>query len=152
MLWHNGLRLVGVPPLSGFVAKLKLVQAAVAEHQYAAVAAVAVVSLLTLVSMLKLWNAIFTQPEPQPESQPVTRPGAGPSTEATIMVVPSRSGPILPPADAIASRPLLLAPAVVLAGVAVSLGLAAEPLRVVCERAAAGRVDVGTYVEAVTSP
>src|SRR3546814_11570470 len=46
----SALALVGVPPLSGFVAKLKLVQAAVAEHQYAAVAAVAVVSLLTLVS------------------------------------------------------------------------------------------------------
>lgn len=148
----SALALVGVPPLSGFVAKLKLVQAAVAEHQYAAVAAVAVVSLLTLVSMLKLWNAIFTQPEPQPESQPVTRPGAGPSTEATITVVPSRSGPILPAAGAIASRPLLLAPAVVLAGVAVSLGLAAEPLLVVCERAADGLVDVGAYVEAVTSP
>src|SRR3546814_12010587 len=79
----SALALVGVPPLSGFVAKLTLVQAAVDEHQYAAVAAVAVVSLLTLVSMLTWWNALLPPPGPKPQPADTSRtaPGAGTTTK-----------------------------------------------------------------------
>lgn len=146
----SALALVGVPPLSGFVAKLQLVEAAVSEQQYVAVAAVSVVSLLTLTSMLKLWNAVFTEPEPV--SEPASTSGHGLHARAggPDVAVAAGSGP-QPPAVRTMSRPLLLAPMFLMAGLAVALGLAAEPLLLVCERAAEGLLDVGAYVEAVTS-
>ncbi|WP_121250830.1 monovalent cation/H+ antiporter subunit D family protein [Nocardioides ferulae] len=142
----SALALVGVPPLSGFVAKLHLVQAAVSEQHYVAVAAVAVVSLLTLTSMLKLWNAVFTEPE---HSAP---PDAGRPTASTSVLAPAPAVALFPKAGRIAPRRLLLAPMLLLTGLAVVLGLAAEPLLEVCERAAEGLIDVRAYVEAVSSP
>ncbi|MGQ7295828.1 proton-conducting transporter transmembrane domain-containing protein [Quadrisphaera sp. KR29] len=53
------LGLVGVPPTSGFVAKLQLASAAAAGGSWWVLAAVVAVSLVTLVSMLKLWNGVF---------------------------------------------------------------------------------------------
>ncbi|WP_040337506.1 monovalent cation/H+ antiporter subunit D family protein [Candidatus Blastococcus massiliensis] len=140
------LALVGIPPLSGFVAKLGLATAAVAQEQYLAAAVVIVVSLLTLMSMLKVWNAVFWQPAaaestsgeglpraPAPASAPG---GAATSTAAT-------SGTRL-------LGPALTAPALVLAGLAVVLGVWAEPLLAASSAAADGLVDTAAYVRAVT--
>ncbi len=51
--------LAGLPPLSGFWAKLLLVWAALAEEQYLIAATALSVSLLTLYSMIKIWNKAF---------------------------------------------------------------------------------------------
>ena len=50
------LSLAGLPPLSGFVAKLALVDAAAAEVAVRDLAVSLVVSLLTLFSMMKIWT------------------------------------------------------------------------------------------------
>jgi multicomponent Na+:H+ antiporter subunit D len=58
--WFLGiLSLAGIPPLSGFFGKLALLQAGVAQGQYAIVLVGAGVSLLTFFSMLKIWNEVF---------------------------------------------------------------------------------------------
>lgn len=53
------LSLAGLPPLSGFFAKLSLVQAGLIQGQYIIVGVSLLVSLLTLFSMMKLWNETF---------------------------------------------------------------------------------------------
>ncbi|WP_106400305.1 monovalent cation/H+ antiporter subunit D family protein [Actinocorallia populi] len=116
------LSLAGIPPLSGFVAKLGLLRAAVAEEEYLPAAVAVVTSLLTLAAMLKVWSRVFwSRPSP-------------------VSALPGWAGP----------RPVLLAPAVVLAVPSVAFGLGAEPLWRVAETAAGGLLDVSAYVRAVT--
>lgn len=56
------MSLAGLPPLSGFFAKLGLVQEGLAIEQYLIVGVALAVSLLTLFSMLKIWNEAFWKP------------------------------------------------------------------------------------------
>lgn len=64
------LSLAGIPPLSGFWAKLAVLQASLDAGQIAAAVASLAVGALTLFSMLKLWNSAFWQDPPNPESNP----------------------------------------------------------------------------------
>jgi multicomponent Na+:H+ antiporter subunit D len=59
------MSLVGIPPLSGFFAKLSLVRAGLETEQYVLVAIALGVSILTLFSMLKLWTEAFWKPAPE---------------------------------------------------------------------------------------
>jgi multicomponent Na+:H+ antiporter subunit D len=56
------LSLAGLPPLSGFFAKLILVRAGLEAHQYVIVATALGVSILTLFSMIKIWTEAFWKP------------------------------------------------------------------------------------------
>ncbi|MDH4144736.1 MAG: proton-conducting transporter membrane subunit [Acidimicrobiia bacterium] len=56
------LSLAGLPPLSGFVAKLALVDAGVASRSSLIVAVALGGSLLTLLSMVKIWLGVFWGP------------------------------------------------------------------------------------------
>ena len=53
------LSLAGIPPFSGFVAKLALVDSGLRAEQWTVVAVSLVVSILTLVSMTKIWSGVF---------------------------------------------------------------------------------------------
>jgi multicomponent Na+:H+ antiporter subunit D len=53
------LSLAGLPPFSGFVAKLALVDAGMASGAYVIVAVSLVGSILTLLSMTKIWIGAF---------------------------------------------------------------------------------------------
>ncbi|CAN5486658.1 Na+/H+ antiporter subunit D [soil metagenome] len=65
------LGLSGIPPSSGFVAKLSLVQAGLDAGQGWVVAASLVASLLTMVSMTKVWSGSFLgEPTPPPGPAP----------------------------------------------------------------------------------
>lgn len=59
------LSLAGLPPLSGFFAKLALVRAGLEAGQFAIVAVSLGVSILTLFSMMKIWNEAFWKPLPE---------------------------------------------------------------------------------------
>ena len=56
--------LAGVPPLSGFIAKLAVVGGAMKAEQYWVAAVALVASLLTIVSMARLWDEAFWKPSP----------------------------------------------------------------------------------------
>ena len=59
------LSLAGLPPFSGFVGKLGLIQAGVDDRQWLLVGVALLVSLLTVVSMAKIWlGAFWGSPEP----------------------------------------------------------------------------------------
>lgn len=64
--------LAGVPPLSGAIAKIALVQAAFEAGAYWAGAVALAVSLLSLLSIARVWDAAFWQPAPDepPQAQP----------------------------------------------------------------------------------
>jgi len=59
------LSLVGIPPLSGFWAKLLVLQQAFAQGRYAWAAIGLMVSVLTLYSMLKIWVEAFWKRHPE---------------------------------------------------------------------------------------
>ncbi len=60
------MSLAGVPPLSGFFAKLILVIAGLELHSWTIVATALIVSLLTLFSMTKIWASVFWKAAPDP--------------------------------------------------------------------------------------
>jgi multicomponent Na+:H+ antiporter subunit D len=143
----SALALVGIPPLSGFVAKLGLTTAAVAEQQYLAAAVVVGVSLLTLTSMLKVWNAAFWQAAPDEDRDDRSRHDADPRGPGR-----EHAGGTAATEVRTRLRPALTVPALLLAASAVVLGVWAGPLLAAADAAAAGLVDTAAYVAAVTGP
>jgi multicomponent Na+:H+ antiporter subunit D len=69
------LSLAGLPPMSGFVAKLALVQSGLQQGAYITVGVSLLVSILTLLSMTKIWAGVFwgrpeeDSPSPLPEGR-----------------------------------------------------------------------------------
>jgi multicomponent Na+:H+ antiporter subunit D len=53
------LSLAGMPPFSGFLAKLVVLRAALEGHRFAIVAVAVLTSFLTLLSMMKIWTYAF---------------------------------------------------------------------------------------------
>jgi multicomponent Na+:H+ antiporter subunit D len=121
------LSLAGLPPLSGFWAKLVLVRAGLEGEHYLLVATALGVSLLTLYSMTKIWSEAFWKAAPQPAA------GNG------------------HPIEAASKTPwaCLVAPSVALAVLTVGLGLAAEPLLLLAQSAADQLLDPTAYIHAV---
>lgn len=60
----SALSLAGLPPLSGFFAKVGLFRATFEAQAWGPLAALVVASFFTLASMLKVWRHAFWQPEP----------------------------------------------------------------------------------------
>ncbi|WP_420452099.1 proton-conducting transporter membrane subunit [Ilumatobacter sp.] len=72
------LSIAGIPPFSGFVAKLGLVRAGLDAGQGGIVAVSLAVSLLTLMSMVKIWSGVFWGEAPEPTDH--DEPSAGTPT------------------------------------------------------------------------
>jgi multicomponent Na+:H+ antiporter subunit D len=123
----SALSLAGVPPFSGFFAKLSLVQAGLALGHYGIVGVSLAVGALTLLSMAKVWAEVFWKAPP-------TAPGAG---GAVVHVVPR--GRLM----------VLLTPVVVLALTAVLMGVLAEPVLALVTRAADQLLDPAEYINRV---
>ena len=120
------LSLVGLPPLSGFVAKFALVGAAAARSSSVMGVSLAV-TLLTLYSLMKVWISVFWGParDPVPGAR-LDRPGE------------PLGGPLL-----------MVLPTAALAALTLALGLAAGPLYDLSLRAAADLLDPQAYVTEV---
>jgi multicomponent Na+:H+ antiporter subunit D len=76
------MSLAGVPPFSGFFAKLTLVQAGLDQGEYLLVAVSLAVGFFTLFSMSKIWNEVFAK-DPPSQIQP------GQQKVPLLMVLPS---------------------------------------------------------------
>lgn len=61
----SAFSLAGLPPFSGFFAKLTLVKAGLSEGRFGIVAVSLVVGVLTLFSMTKIWTQAFWKPKPK---------------------------------------------------------------------------------------
>jgi multicomponent Na+:H+ antiporter subunit D len=115
--------LAGIPPLSGFWAKLALVQAGLNIGQYLIVAVALVVSLLTLFSMTKIWAEAFWK---------------APLGDASVMGAPSA-----------VQWSYLMGPVVGLALLTLIIGFATEPFFVLASQAAEQLLNPTDYIRAV---
>lgn len=121
----SAMGLAGIPPLSGFWAKLALVRAGLEIQDHAIVAVALAVSLLTLYSMTKIWNGAFW--------------GVAPAAAARGAIPALGRGEMWAAALPIAALALLT----------VVLGIAAEPFLSLAEDAAMQLLDPAGYVAAV---
>jgi multicomponent Na+:H+ antiporter subunit D len=122
------LSLAGLPPLSGFWAKLAIIKAGFEARQYMLTVVALFAGLLTLVSMLKIWNEAFWKPAPGDEIMPDDGDRNGP---------PSRR------------LALLVTPSIVLAVLTLAIGLYPQALLSASQRAADELLDRASYVSAV---
>jgi multicomponent Na+:H+ antiporter subunit D len=76
--------LAGIPPLSGFVAKVAVVAGMIGAGQYLLATVALCVSLLTVLSMARLWEESFWKPVPTPASSSVPQPRLGVAMVAPI--------------------------------------------------------------------
>lgn len=88
------LSLAGIPPFSGFLAKLAVITAGLEAEEYVMVAASLVASLLTIFSMSKIWAGVFwgVADDPTPEmaaadDEDRKLPMSGLTTAATAALV-----------------------------------------------------------------
>jgi multicomponent Na+:H+ antiporter subunit D len=120
------LSLAGIPPLSGFVAKLALIEAGFDAGTNLIVGVAIAVSALTLFSMTKIWAGVFwgkaDEPPPIPEA-----------LEQRRLTFPR----------------LMVGPTAILVLLGLLFVVAAAPLYGLGEQAAAGLVDPSTYIQAV---
>ncbi|MGH9250301.1 MAG: Na+/H+ antiporter subunit D, partial [Acidimicrobiales bacterium] len=128
------MNLAGIPPFSGFLGKVGLLQAGVADGSplaYVLVAGGVVTSLLTLYAIAKAWNLAFWRAAPvevlEPAGRVATREAATPVALPAAMVAPAAG--------------------LVLVGVALSV--VAGPLFGVADRAAADLQERSPYVDSV---
>jgi len=118
------LGLAGIPPFSGFVSKLGLIEAGIVDHQYAVIGVALAVSLLTLFSMMRIWMGAFWSPR-EADAPP-------------------------PPEPANAKSPILmLAPTAFLVACSLGIAIAAGPIYSLSERTAHDLMDRDTYIGAV---
>ncbi len=76
LFFFAAMSLAGVPPSSGFVSKLGLLQSALATDHWLIAAVSLIVGFLTLMSMIRLWQMAFLgkPSEPIPPLAPLTQP------------------------------------------------------------------------------
>jgi multicomponent Na+:H+ antiporter subunit D len=122
--------LAGLPPFSGFVAKLALVEEGLNLQHGAIVAVSLLVSLLTLFSMTKIWGGAFW--------------GVPKDYRGTVH---EEDRPLR-----LHMNPLMLGATAALVGLSLVISVAAAPLYALSERAADTLVERTPYIEAVLGP
>jgi multicomponent Na+:H+ antiporter subunit D len=117
------LSLAGLPPLSGFWAKLTLVREALVVENYLIVVIALLVGLLTMLSMTKIWGKAFWGEPPEADTRDIKLSSF--------------------------SRLSLYLPMIILALLTIGIGLLAEPLYAMSLRAAEQLLNPAGYVYAV---
>ena len=120
------MSLAGMPPLSGFFAKLSLVRAGLGAGRYAIAAVALAVGLLTLFSMTKIWAEAFWKEFPQTEKTDEPRRQLAPMNLS-----------------------LLVAPIAIMALILVAIGIGAESVFSLATRAGEQLMDPHEYIQVV---
>ncbi len=121
------MALAGLPPLSGFFAKILLIMAGLELHSYLIVIVALVVSLLTLFSMTKIWNEVFWKPAPV---SPEINQSAQVDRQKTISIS-------------------MWIPVIILGILVIVIGVFANPLIEITEQAAVELLEPQAYIQAV---
>jgi multicomponent Na+:H+ antiporter subunit D len=125
--------LAGLPPLSGFWAKLAVVRASAQAGQWWVLGVALTAGLLTLLSMLKIWFEVFWKPA----AAATAMPGVQPTTPSSV---PATATPGSRPMWAVTAALVLLVTA---------LGLVPAPLMDAARLAAESLMHPQAYIEAV---
>lgn len=142
----SALSLAGIPPLSGFLAKLSLVEAVFGTGHYLSGGVALAVSLLTMLAMTRLWSEVFWKAEPHP-TRLTHRDGDetddGHEHDETAHPV-HRPGDLFP-----ALKPLIVAPIVALVVCIIGLGLFGGPVMTAAQQAGEEITNVSAYIQFV---
>ncbi len=123
LFFISAMSLAGLPPFSGFWAKLTLVQAGLEAQSYGIVAVSLLVSLLTMYSMTKIWRFAFWHSPPSVVARP---------------------------RDYNRKRALAyFLPVIALVGVTLTIGFSAETFFSIAQTAATQLIDPSHYIDAV---
>jgi len=148
-----GFAMAGLPPLSGFWPKVLLIEAALNEQQYIAVAALIVNGVLSMMVIGRAWALMFWRPQvqaqteaPQTAAQPERAEPAPKAAALSAAASPGSEGeetgaPGLPPA--------LLVPVLATAVAVIAIGIWPAPLLNVADLAAQNLLDPSAYISAV---
>ena len=126
MFFVSAMGLAGIPPLSGFVSKLALIDAGISEGQWTVVGVGLAVSLLTVFAMTRIWGGVFWSP-PDEAALPTGVRAVGTAGGPALMVLPT---------------------AALVAG-SLAIAAAAGPIYAFSERAAEDLLDRDAYVAEV---
>ncbi len=150
------INLAGIPPFSGFMGKLGLLEAGVAlgtPLAYLLVTGAVLASLLTLLAMVRVWNRAFWRtpqdaelPDPvllatKPDGTTALRTSRYVSSTAVGRFQGKGTVPLLPK--------MMVGSTMGLVGLGLALTVFAGPLFQLTNSAAAEMLDRGTYIEAV---
>ncbi len=125
IFFMSAMALAGMPPSSGFVSKLTLLQGAITSSRWVIAAVSLIVSLFTLMSMLRLWQAAFWG-------------------------YPGTIGEELPSAEITTTRRwLTLTPIALLLALSLAIGIMTGPFFAWSDVAAAQVIDRAGYIQAV---
>lgn len=122
------MSLAGIPPLSGFWAKLTLVTAGLEASQYLLVAVALGVSVLTMFSMVKIWAEAFWKKHPNRTDDEIAQGFAAQPPQRMVE---------------------LIMPLVILGVLTVLMGVLASPVLEVSRHAAEQLINREAYIEAV---
>lgn len=126
LFFLSAMSLAGIPPLSGFFAKLTLIRGGLEAERYVIVVAALAVSLLTLFSMTKIWAEAFWKPNPHEK----------------IAGIPKYD-------DSRFGQLGVFAPVVLLLAVTMSIGVLAGPVMTLATATAEELLDPDAYITAV---
>ena len=121
------MSLAGIPPLSGFIGKLAILEAGFSAQTYLVVGVALAVSLFTLFSMVKIWNGVFWGAAEDP---PARLASIGPDAQLAIPAAMNGA-------------------TIALVGLTLAIALFGGPIYELSERAAQSLVDPSAYVGAV---
>ncbi len=143
------LNLGGIPPFSGYIGKVRLLQAGAADGSvlsWILIAGAVLTSLLTLYVMARVWSKAFWRPRAQAPEGALAH--AAPSAlidESTDVLYDDRDDPGRMPR-------LMVAPTVALIVVGLALTVFAGPILNICRHAAEDLNDPHRYLETVLGP
>lgn len=127
------LALIGIPPLSGFWAKLMVLEAGIEHQAWWVIAVVLLASLLTFIPLMRIWFEAFWKAAPRSDDAPVKEPELSNAASGS----------------AARSESMQLAPVVALSAVLLLIGLAPASLISLTDQAAAGVLNVDAYLQVV---
>ncbi|PPJ19626.1 Na+/H+ antiporter subunit D [Nocardia nova] len=143
------LNLGGIPPFSGYIGKVRLLQAGAADGSVLAwmlIAGAVTTSLLTLYVMARVWSKAFWRPRVQaPEGELADAAPSALIDESTDVLFDDRVDPGRMPR-------LMVAPTAALIVVALTLTVFAGPILGICQRAAEDLNDPHRYLDTVLGP
>ena len=130
LFFVSAMALAGMPPFSGFFAKLTLVRGSLEIEHYAIVAVALLTSLLTLFSMTKIWTEGYWTPSPAEEEGKLP-PGVDEFPGWTRNMV------------------AMFLPIIILASLSVGMGILAQPVISLLVETAEQLLDPSLYIESV---
>lgn len=128
----SAFSLAGIPPLSGFFAKLVIVRAGIEAEAYWVIGIALAVGFMTLYSMVKIWHEVFWKPLPEENLVPQPETAVG---DDGRMVKPSLW--------------LMCLPVGVLAVLSLLIGILAEPLMGIMNTIGEQLMEPQAYIDAV---